>query len=127
MSTLCLFVLLGGGAYAAMKVPDNSIGMSQLQDGAVTGVKVAAKTLTGANIGSSCTHLPGAEVTIDAPGDGTVVVSAIVRLNTRHSATTDDIVEVFVGTSPTDCPIGTPSLAAAYEMPAQLPTVFYPS
>ncbi len=91
MSTLCLFVLLGGGAYAAMKVPDNSIGTSQLQDGAVTGVKVAAKTLTGANIGSSCTHLPGAEVTIDAPGDGTVVVSAIART-----------VSVSAGSSPAD-------------------------
>lgn len=54
VSTLCLFLLLGGGAaYAASRLPKNSVGTKQLKKGAVTGQKVAANTLTGANINAS--------------------------------------------------------------------------
>ena len=42
---LALFVAFGGTAAAAIKVPDNSVGTAQLQNGAVTGQKVAADTL----------------------------------------------------------------------------------
>lgn len=35
VSTLCLFVILGGGAYAALTVPKNSIGSKPLKDGSV--------------------------------------------------------------------------------------------
>jgi hypothetical protein len=51
VSTLCLFLLLGGGAaYATTKLPKNSVGTKQLRRGAVTPKKLskAAKaTLTG--------------------------------------------------------------------------------
>jgi len=62
VSTLCLFVLLGGSAYAALriKVPRNSVGPRQLQaksvttgkiaNGAVSGSKIAEGTITGQNI-----------------------------------------------------------------------------
>jgi hypothetical protein len=60
VSTLCLFVVLGGSAYAAFKVRPNSVGTRQLKskavttgklaNGAVTGAKVAEATLSGANI-----------------------------------------------------------------------------
>jgi hypothetical protein len=63
VSTLCLFVLLGGSAYAAFTVPRNSVGSRQIKakavttgklaNGAVTGTKVAEGTLTGANINLS--------------------------------------------------------------------------
>jgi hypothetical protein len=53
IATLALFIALGGGAYAATKLPNNSIGTKQLKKGAVTGQKVAGDTLTGANINSS--------------------------------------------------------------------------
>jgi hypothetical protein len=45
ISTLCLFIVLGGGAYAATALPKNSVGSSQLKSGAVTPPKVAAKTI----------------------------------------------------------------------------------
>jgi hypothetical protein len=45
VSTLCLFLLLGGGAYAAAHLPKNSVGTKQLKKGAVTKVKIANKTL----------------------------------------------------------------------------------
>lgn len=62
VSTLCLFVLLGGSAYAALriKVPRNSVGPRQLQaksvttgkiaNGAVSGSKIAEGTITGQNV-----------------------------------------------------------------------------
>jgi hypothetical protein len=50
VSTLCLFVLLGGGAYAAVKVPNNSVGTKQLRNNAVKGPKVADDSLTAADI-----------------------------------------------------------------------------
>jgi hypothetical protein len=45
ISTLCLFIVLGGGAYAATALPKNSVGSSQLKSGAVTPPKVASKTI----------------------------------------------------------------------------------
>ena len=41
VSTLCLFVLLGGSAYAALKVPRNSVGTRQLKAKSVTNGKLA--------------------------------------------------------------------------------------
>ncbi len=50
MATLAIFIALGGGALAALRIPANSIGTKQLKRSAVTGIKVKAATLTGANI-----------------------------------------------------------------------------
>jgi hypothetical protein len=40
ISTLCLFLLLGGGAYAALKLPKNSVGTKQIKKNAVNSAKV---------------------------------------------------------------------------------------
>jgi hypothetical protein len=63
ISTLCLFLLLGGGAYAASGLSKNSVGTKQLKNssvtakklknGAVTGAKVLDGSLTGADIKAS--------------------------------------------------------------------------
>jgi hypothetical protein len=50
VSTLCLFLVLGGGAWAATKLPKNSVGTKQLKANAVTGAKVKDGSLTGADI-----------------------------------------------------------------------------
>jgi hypothetical protein len=41
VSTICLFILLGGAAYAAEALPKNSVGTKQLKNGAVTEAKLA--------------------------------------------------------------------------------------
>jgi hypothetical protein len=54
VSTICLFLLLGGGAaWAATSLPKNSVGTKQLKKGAVTGAKVKDGSLTGADINAS--------------------------------------------------------------------------
>lgn len=40
VATLCLFLLLGSGAYAATRLPSHSVGTRQLRNGAVTSAKV---------------------------------------------------------------------------------------
>jgi hypothetical protein len=50
VSTLCLFVLLGGGAYAAAQLPKNSVGTKQLKRNAVKGPKVKNRSLTRVDI-----------------------------------------------------------------------------
>ncbi len=50
MATLAVFIALGGGALAALRIPANSVGTRQLKRGAVTGIKVREGSLTGADI-----------------------------------------------------------------------------
>ena len=53
IATVALFVALGGTAYAAVKLPKNSVGAKQLKKNSVTGAKVKNGSLTGADIKSS--------------------------------------------------------------------------
>ncbi len=54
VSTICLFLLLGGGAaYAASHLGKNSVGPKQLRKNAVTGPKVKDHSLTGRDIDAS--------------------------------------------------------------------------
>lgn len=46
VSTLALFVALGGTSYAALKLPSNSVGNAQLRKNAVTGAKVKDGSLS---------------------------------------------------------------------------------
>src|SRR4051812_50161064 len=41
MSTLAVFIVLGGGAYAATRLPRNSVGTKQIKNGGVTKAKLA--------------------------------------------------------------------------------------
>src|SRR5215211_2083357 len=62
IATLALFLALGGGAYAAIKLPRNSVGTAQIKKGAVTKSKVNAKLL------SSLAGKQGAKGDTGAPG-----------------------------------------------------------
>jgi hypothetical protein len=53
MVVVLAFVVLGGGAYAATKLPKNSVGTKQLKKNAVKGVKVADGSLSAADIGGA--------------------------------------------------------------------------
>jgi hypothetical protein len=51
MVTILAFIVLGGGAYAAVtKVAKNSVGTKQLKNGAVTGVKLKNGAVDGAKV-----------------------------------------------------------------------------
>jgi hypothetical protein len=58
IASLALFVALGGGAYAATRVPAKSVGTAQLKRGAVTRAKIAPTML--AKLGPGSTAVPAA-------------------------------------------------------------------
>jgi hypothetical protein len=53
VATMALFVALGGGAYAAINLPKNSVGAKQIKKNAVSGRKVKNRSLTGADLNLS--------------------------------------------------------------------------
>jgi hypothetical protein len=66
VSSLCLFVLLGGGAYAATSLRRNSVGSAQLRNGSVTNPKLARNAVTGAKVKDG--SLTGADVAASTLG-----------------------------------------------------------
>src|SRR6476659_742408 len=71
VSTLCLFLVLGGGAYAATRLPKSSVGTSQLKANAVTGGKVKDHSLTGGEINGPVALAVNAGHAINADHAGT--------------------------------------------------------
>src|SRR4051794_7390806 len=80
IATLALFLALNVGAYAAIKIPANSIGPAQLKNKAVTPKKVspaAVKLFKGAKGSTGAKGLPG-PAGAQGPG-GTAVAFAAVN------------------------------------------------
>jgi hypothetical protein len=50
MSTLAVFLALGGTSYAALKLPRNSVGIKQLKDDSVGGHELRARSVTSSSI-----------------------------------------------------------------------------
>ena len=73
MATFAVFVALGGGAYAAVTLPRNSVGPRQLKNKAVTPKKVAPATVRlfkGQKGDPGAPGAPGAKGDAGAPGAG---------------------------------------------------------
>jgi len=71
-------------------------------------------------IGSTCTHYPGAEVSITVPGAGTVEVSATVGVGISHVTGVSDFADIVLATSTTDCTVN--NYTAFVSVPYTLPT-----
>jgi hypothetical protein len=93
VSTLCLFLLLGGSAYA-LSVPRNSVGTRQLKAKSVTNGKLANEAVTGAKIAEG--SITGQNVNLSALG---TVPQAANASNAAEAAK--------VGGHAASCPSGT--------------------
>jgi len=60
VSLLALFSALGGGAYAALRLPANSVGTKQLRNGAVTSSKLKNGAVTAAKLNLTGVTVPSA-------------------------------------------------------------------
>ena len=88
VSTMALFLALGGGAYAAATLPTKSVGTTQLRKAAVTrakiknnavdGSKVADRSMTGADVKeSTLTIVPSATHALGAAAMDKVTYKAV--------------------------------------------------
>lgn len=89
ISTLCLFLLLGGGAYAAIRLPRNSVGSRQLKPKAVrTGILARNAVRTG-------------KLAPEAATAGKIAKNAITTNRIRDNAVTGaKVKESTLGTVP---------------------------
>lgn len=132
-ATLALFVALGGTGYAALRIPRNSVGTSQIRPravrtsklangavkrdkltkGAVSGDKVGTNTLTGRNINEkTLSPVPGALIS-DYAGRAQRAASAAAA-DTLQGKTASDLED--------KCPAGTvSSLGACIESTTRPP------
>jgi hypothetical protein len=116
VSTLCLFLLLGGGAaFAAEKLASNSVGTAQLKNGAVTAAKVKSGSLLATDFKSGQLPagergpqgLPGAAGLNGAPGlNGAATETEVRNASTPFNNTTPKEMTV-------ECPNG-PVLGGGY-------------
>jgi hypothetical protein len=68
----------------------------------------------------TCTHYTSDQVTVTAPRSGTVVLSANTWFLVTHTAGVADFIQLFIGTSPTDCAFSA-GTSMAYSIPANYP------
>jgi hypothetical protein len=75
VSTLCLFVLLGGGAWAATKLAKNSVGAKQIKKNAVKAAEIKANSVKTAELADgsvSTLKLADGAVVSSKVGDGSL-------------------------------------------------------
>jgi hypothetical protein len=71
MSSIAVFVVLGGGAYAATTLPKNSVGSKQIKAKAVTSSKIASNSVTSAKVKDGsllATDFKAGQLVAGAPG-----------------------------------------------------------
>jgi hypothetical protein len=96
VAVMALFLALGGGAYAALKVKANSVGTKQLKDNAVTGDKVKDGSLAKGDFGNG--QLPQGPKGEQGPaGPVSVVIKRGPDSNIANNA---------AGAAHVDCPAG---------------------
>lgn len=97
VSTICLFLLLGGAAFAAVKLPKNSVGTKQLKNNSVTTAKIKNGAVTGAKVqvsslgtvpsAASATFAANAANAANADALGGLPPSAFAKQDMVRSAT----------------------------------------
>jgi hypothetical protein len=124
VATLCLFILLGGGAYAATKLPKNSVGPKQLRKNAVRGAKVKNRSLTRLDIRGPVDSATAATHATSA--DRAAVADTLAGLDA--SAFQPQKVRLAKTSSPEEAPDFTPDVTglSVLVLDLSIPTIFSP-
>ncbi len=83
MASIAVFLVLGGGAYAATALPKNSIGAKQLKNGSITAAKLSASAKTTLKGATGPQGIPGPA---GAPGVTKVTVRSGPSANGNSTA-----------------------------------------
>ena len=86
VASMALFIALGGISYAAVKLPKNSVGSSQIRKNSVTGSKVKNSSLTGSDVKNS--SLTGSDVKNSSLTGSDVKNSSLTGSDIRNKSLT---------------------------------------
>jgi hypothetical protein len=103
VSLLALFIALGGGAYAALNIPANSVGTKQIKNGAVSLKKISAsarKSLKGNKGPRGATGLSGPKGDPGVAGSTTAVWTGYLSAASAIQPQSDGHVAKFTFSSP---------------------------
>jgi len=108
MATVAVFIALGGTGYAAIHLPRNSVGRSQLRTHAVSNSKLAVGAVTASRVRSNT--LGGAQI-----NEGTLgtVPSALAAGAAQNAANADRLNGVSAAQLRVACPTGTIAYAGS--------------
>lgn len=87
-ATLALFLALGGGAVAAIRLPPNSVGSRALKNGAVTNHKLANHAVTGAKVAPG--SLTGRQINASTLGTVPTATHANGADSATHASSADN-------------------------------------
>jgi hypothetical protein len=90
VATVAVFLALGGGAYAAFRLPANSVSTRQIKNRAVTGRKLAHGAVTGSKVAPG--SLTGTQIkasTLGTVPSATHASSADTATNATHASSAD--------------------------------------
>jgi hypothetical protein len=110
MATTAVFIALGGGAYAAIKLPANSVGTKQIKKNGVRGADLASGAVTAAVLGNGAVTfsklapnaVDGSKVVDNSLGGGDVNEAALglVPLAAQSDSLSRVDYETATGTAP---------------------------
>jgi hypothetical protein len=100
LATTCTYDLLAQAFNSQTHVVADVLGYFRLPP---TSFVMNARTSSFVTVGGTCTSYPGAEIVVDAPGPGKVLVQSNITLRFDHTASALDNVVVGIGQSPIDC------------------------
>lgn len=96
MATVAVFIALGGASYAAVKLPNNSVGTRELKRNAVSTAKIKSRAVTGAKLklstlgtvpeaahAGTASHADSADRAISADAAGTVDGLSLVKFERK--------------------------------------------
>ena len=89
VATIALFIALGGGAYAAFKLPKNSVGAKQIKKNAVTGAKIKNGAVTATKLGPNSVgtaSISDGAITSSKIAEGQVTARALAAPEAFRSA-----------------------------------------
>ena len=119
VACIALAVALGGTSYAAIRLPANSVGTTQLKRGAVTAVKVRGNSLTGTQINEArLGKVPFADRATNAATADTATRAPVTRLDYQSA-----VVAAAGGRTPRDaresvnCPSGLNAVGGGVHLP----------
>ncbi len=111
MATVAVFLALGGGAYAALRLPPGSVGTREMKDGAVTSHKLARGAVNASKVANS--SLTGQQINVSTLGivpNAKHASSADGATNATHATNADNATNANHATS-SDTLAGSPASA----------------